>query len=443
MPRRSETVITQELAAAAPVGLIFDALIPGFGLRTLRRGSGTWLLKYRAADGAQRWQRIGRFPSMGAPEARERAERLRGSVERGGDPSAGLPPRGTGDQSLAELAEAYALTLEGRPSMRGPGVITRQHAETEARQVRAAIRRMGLGERGAHEATPAHVLALVRLEATRPSVARQMFGALRRFFEWCLEEGVILTNPCDRVPRAKRPRAPRSRQRVVPLRELARLWIAAEGLPHPQGALARLLIALPVRRNEAARCAWENLDLAHATWTIPGAITKNGDTFRIALHPLVLGLLRGKRQPNEWPRHGLVFPGARSGKPYQGWTRTNHILDLATGFADWTWHDFRRSFATHLGEAGVAEPVADAVLNHRQAATRGGVLGVYQRARRWPEQRAAVESWGAALADAIATEKRRKWRPRSVTTPFAETKPTTPRRARGAPSREIVPADSR
>jgi integrase len=67
----------------------------------------------------------------------------------------------------------------------------------------------------------------------------------------------------------------------------------------------------------------------------------------------------------------------------------------------WRWHDFRRSFATALGEAGVAEPVVDAVLNHRQAATRGGVLGVYQRATRWPEQRAAMEAWGAMLAAAI------------------------------------------
>jgi hypothetical protein len=55
-----------------------------------------------------------------------------------------------------------------------------------------------------------------------------------------------------------------------------------------------------------------------------------------------------------------------------------------------------------LGERGIPEPVADAVLNHRQAATRGGVLGVYQRAQRWPEQVKAMEAWGAILAAAIA-----------------------------------------
>ena len=67
----------------------------------------------------------------------------------------------------------------------------------------------------------------------------------------------------------------------------------------------------------------------------------------------------------------------------------------------WTWHDFRRSFTTALGEASVPEAVADAVLNHRQSATRGGVLGVYQRASRWPEQVKAMELWGRLLALAI------------------------------------------
>ena len=45
--------------------------------------------------------------------------------------------------------------------------------------------------------------------------------------------------------------------------------------------------------------------------------------------------------------------------------------------------------------------MADAALNHRQSATCGGVLGVYQRASRWPEQVRAMELWGRLLAAAI------------------------------------------
>ena len=69
----------------------------------------------------------------------------------------------------------------------------------------------------------------------------------------------------------------------------------------------------------------------------------------------------------------------------------------------------RRSFATALGEAGACETIADAILNHRQSATRAGVLGVYQRSVRWPEQVAAMQHWGrlleAALEDKIIDAK--------------------------------------
>jgi hypothetical protein len=54
-----------------------------------------------------------------------------------------------------------------------------------------------------------------------------------------------------------------------------------------------------------------------------------------------------------------------------------------------------------LGEAGIPEAVADAVLNHRQAATRGGVLGVCQRSSRWLEQMKAMQMWGDLLSAAL------------------------------------------
>ena len=58
-------------------------------------------------------------------------------------------------------------------------------------------------------------------------------------------------------------------------------------------------------------------------------------------------------------------------------------------------------FRQALGEAGVAETVADAILNHRQSATRGGVMGICQRASRWPEQVKAMELWGRLLNGAL------------------------------------------
>jgi integrase len=97
-----------------------------------------------------------------------------------------------------------------------------------------------------------------------------------------------------------------------------------------------------------------------------------------------------------------VFPSPRAGKAIDTFTKIKAALAKADpGLTGWRFHDARRSFASTLGEAGIPEAVADAVLNHRQAATRGGVLGVYQRSSRWPEQVRAMELWGRLLTAAL------------------------------------------
>ncbi len=103
-----------------------------------------------------------------------------------------------------------------------------------------------------------------------------------------------------------------------------------------------------------------------------------------------------------------MFPATRSGGEIGTFTDIKAALVTATKSKDdgatldgWTWHGFRRSFASALGGAGIQEAVADAALNHRQADTRGGVLGVYQRSSRRPEQVRAMGLWGRLLRNAL------------------------------------------
>jgi len=161
---------------------------------------------------------------------------------------------------------------------------------------------------------------------------------------------------------------------------------------------------VPCRRGEAANLNWSHLDLTAAEWRQPGRLTKNRDPHRLHLHSMALEVLRARHEATGGK--GLVFPAPKSGGVVDTFSDIKTaLMDAAgrdgAGLTGWTWHDFRRSFATALGEASVPEAVADAVLNHRQSATRGGVLGVYQRASRWPEQVKAMELWGRLLAAAI------------------------------------------
>ena len=98
-----------------------------------------------------------------------------------------------------------------------------------------------------------------------------------------------------------------------------------------------------------------------------------------------------------------MFPSPRSGKPITAFSGVLRALHRATpAVAPWALHDLRRSFATTLGQLGEDdEATIDAVLNHRQSATRGGVIGVYNKSTRLPAQAEALERWGRLLADAL------------------------------------------
>jgi integrase len=305
----------------------------------------------------------------------------------------------------------YARVLPRRPKMRGTGLPSPEYVADEIAHARQALAEMKAEDIPAAHLTDAELRTLLGVTGG-VTTARKRFGALSRFLDWCQDAGHIQANPCTLIARSRRPRAPQARPHFLTLAELARLWAATSKQREPAWRdLIRLLIAVPCRRNEAARLDWSHLDLVAAEWRQPGRMTKNRDPHRLHLHSLALEVLRVRHDATGGK--GLVFPAPVSGRPIDTFTDIKAALVNATAseaelnqapdeLDGWTWHDFRRSFATALGEAGIPEVVvADAILNHRQSATRGGVLGVYQRASRWPEQVRAMDLWGKLLAEAI------------------------------------------
>jgi integrase len=345
-------------------------------------------------------------------EARREARRLKQAIHEGRDP--GQEKRQAVGKVIADRQDAvdaavarYAEWLPRRQLLRGSKARLKPHiAREELAHLQRAVMSASLGAKPIAALDKADVARVLHACADQPNAQRHRFGALNKFCDWALDEGLIAANPCLAIGKAKRPKAGGRRDRVPSPGELAALWRAAERLPFPAWRdFARLLIALPARRNEAAAIDWRDLDLGQARWTIPGRLTKNGDPHALHLHPLALDLLRARHAAAGAPAEGLVLPAPRTGGRIVAFSALKRAIDrLAPEVASWTWHDFRRAFASTLGEAGVPEAVADAILNHRQSASRPGVLGVYQRSRRAPEQTAAMQRWGALLAASIAGE---------------------------------------
>jgi integrase len=378
----------------------------------------TWSYAYRprgtdAATG-RRWPNqtitLGNPETHSPDDARAEANRIKGQAAAGADPAADRKAKAEAmrrerSATLGRLTEIYAAVLPARPKMRGTGNASPAYVAEELAQCRLALADLDAQDMPVVALGLSELRRLLDRLGAAPSVARKRFGALSRFLDWCQDAGHIAANPCTLVARARRPKAVQSRTHYLNPAELARLWEAAGRLAEPVWRdFARFLIAMPCRRGEAATMDWSHLDLDAAEWRQPGHMTKNREAHRLHLHPLALNVLHERRKATGGK--GLVFPAPRAGGVLTAFSGIKAAVVEATaaqGVAlnGWAWHDTRRSFATALGEAGVSETVADAVLNHRQAATRGGVLGVYQRGSRWPEQLRAMELWGKMLAEAI------------------------------------------
>ena len=303
--------------------------------------------------------------------------------------------------TLGRLAEEYAAIVPKRAKLRGTGIASPAHVANELRALRNALAEMQATELPAADLKPPIVRRMLAEHGAHPAAARARFGALSRFCDWLVDDDRIPANPCARITRSGRPKPPASRTHFLSVPDLAQLWTAAANLPALHRDFLWLLIAIPCRRGEAASLDWRHLDLQEGIWTQPGKLTKNREPHVFFLHPLVLALLRARHASSGAAASGLVFTAPRSGRAITTWRQAKADLDEAAGLDGWRLHDTRRSFATAVAGAGIPEAVADAVLNHRQSATRAGVLGVYQQAARLPEQRAAMERWGDLLATAL------------------------------------------
>ena len=76
----------REIRTLAPSETVWDAAVPGFGARRQTGKAVAYVLKFRTAEGRQRWHTIGRHGAPWTPDtAREEAKRLLGSVAEGAD----------------------------------------------------------------------------------------------------------------------------------------------------------------------------------------------------------------------------------------------------------------------------------------------------------------------------------------------------------------------
>src|SRR5215469_3150059 len=101
--------------------LLWDDVLPGFGIRCRPSGAKVYFLKYRTQGGRQRWLTLGAHGPLAPDQARARALRDKAAVGGGDDPS-GKRQQKRHENTIAQVADRYVIEhvlLHNRASTAG------------------------------------------------------------------------------------------------------------------------------------------------------------------------------------------------------------------------------------------------------------------------------------------------------------------------------------
>ena len=110
MSKRLSSSIADKASPSDKRYVLWDSELPAFGLRVAKSGSRSWIVYYRAGGGGRKalvkMMVLGKYPVLGAPEAREMAKDVLADVRRGLDPAAELASKRR-EMTVAEAIDFY------------------------------------------------------------------------------------------------------------------------------------------------------------------------------------------------------------------------------------------------------------------------------------------------------------------------------------------------
>lgn len=380
---------------------ISDGTVPGLYLRVLPSGRKGWALRVRH-QGRNIRVDIGDYPGTGLAEARDLARAARKLSERGENPEHAIrPPQAVPGITVTAAIEKWLQTKAGNRSLPMERRRMQIHVESVigAREIKAISR--------ADLAALLHEMAFG--QKPTPVEANRTFTSLRGLFSWTAAQDIRPDDPTAllRRPVKIEPSAERMREGTEPLlttEELARLWTAAPALKSAVlGDLLRMLMLIPLRREEMNNLAWNEVREAvveggwsGAALTLPARRMKGKRPATIPLCRQALAILEERRKLTG--RGEFVFAVTGREKPFAGWKRASQTLrDVLKNGKEWSPHTIRKSVATALvRDLGADELLVGRILQHSPRAILG-VTDKYQRSNRLLEQANLLQRWADHL----------------------------------------------
>jgi len=328
--------------------LYFDTQMIGFGL-CVGKKTKTYFAQRQTGKKTERVT-IGRHGDITAEEARSEARDKLAELARGKTSNRArrksLTLRRALEEYLKERNELRPFTVKTYRRVIDSHLgdwADRPLAEITTQQVMARHRELG--------------------EEKGKPAANTTMRILRAIYNFADEPELDLPrNPVMRLTRTRSWYRETRRQTIIPFAQLTDWYAAVMALPNDAARdYLRLLLFTGMRRSEALRLRWENIDFGARTLLVPD--TKNHEPLLLPLSDFVLSLLRARFEKtggSEW-----VFPGDGKSGHMEEPKKFIHHVRSASG-VEFTLHDLRRTFITIAESLDISAYALKRLLNHKE-----------------------------------------------------------------------------
>lgn len=243
------------------------------------------------------------------------------------------------------------------------------------------------------------VLALASIWNEKPVMARKVRARIVQVLAFAKSRGWRT----DALPDAREMRSGLSKQNrgknfaAMPFAEVPDFVAGQLGKEQGTSRLALLFAVLTAARSgEVRNATWAQIDFEARTWTRSAEDMKMGVTHVVTLNGAAIAIL--ERTAPEGQRTGLIFPGAKEGRPLSDMSLTK-IMRLA-GRAE-TVHGFRSAFRDWAAEKMPTIPamVAEMALAHSVGTA---TEKAYLRSDLRDMRRALMDAWGRFAAPSLS-----------------------------------------
>lgn len=367
----------------------------GLNVRISKAGKITFFYRYR-------WQgkpvkiNVGDYPAMSIAQARERRQQFRAWLTEGNDPREQAKLERMSRQDALSAEEAFNYWIE-RHCIANNLTNTTYYQSVFAKHISAQMKGVKVDN-----STRRHWTELLDSIESRV-MAHYMLSLCKRAFRFCLNRGVISTNPLDGLIPTDVGQKPKISTRRLSDEELRAVYQWLKNHMSIESAfLVKFIMLTGCRTGEIRQSERSWFQLDECEWSVPAKIYKTRVNTRRGLPDSAVSLVKSHLE-KIGTKHLVTsqrrVDGAILDKPVQGPVASNYARSIWSGanMQEWSLHDLRRTIATTLSELGAPPHVIEKILGHQMV----GVMAHYNLHDYIDDQKHWLRVWQSHLEKVI------------------------------------------